>query len=71
MNPRQVEGASDPANEVLGRHHLLKAKRIEELTLIAVEPPIIARHHDASHHDDRIIVSAQAQRSFATKSANT
>jgi hypothetical protein len=26
---------------VVGRHHLLKAKRIKELTLVAVEPP----HH--------------------------
>jgi hypothetical protein len=42
MNPRQVEDASDLANEVVGRHHLLKAKTIKELTLlVAVEPP----HH--------------------------
>jgi len=43
MNPRKVEDASDLANEVVGpappRHHLLKAKRIKELTLAAVEPP--------------------------------
>jgi hypothetical protein len=67
MNPRQVEGASDLANEVVGGNHLLKVKTIKELTLVAVEPPHIARPQDASRHDDRIIVDAQAQRDFCNK----
>ena len=42
MYPRQIENRRDTAHEVIVRNHLFKAKRIEQLSLIVLQPPIMA-----------------------------
>jgi hypothetical protein len=39
--PRKVENRSNRSNWVIVRNGLIKTKRIEKLTLVAIEPPII------------------------------
>jgi len=41
MDPAEVEHGPDPTHEVIGRHHVVEVKLIEELTLPVLPPP----HH--------------------------
>src|SRR6516225_3279962 len=41
MHPRKVENGSYRSNRMIVRNGLIKTKRIEKLTLVAIEPP----HH--------------------------
>ena len=39
MHPRQIQNRRDTAHEVIVRHHLFKAKRIKQLSLIVLIAP--------------------------------
>jgi hypothetical protein len=41
VHPRQIENRRDVAHEVIVRHYLIKAERIEQLSLVVLQPP----HH--------------------------
>src|SRR6266511_3786408 len=62
MNPRQIENRSNLANRVIVRNCLIKMKRIKQLLLVVIEPPIIARLHSESHDSDGITVLRDHQR---------
>src|SRR5215471_19141187 len=44
MHPRQIEDRIDLAHEMIGRNNIIKIELVEQLALIAVQPP----HHRKS-----------------------
>ena len=43
MNPAEVEHGVDLAHEVVRRHHVVEIELVEELALLGLPRPIIAR----------------------------
>src|SRR5262245_17897909 len=41
VHPRQIQNRIDPANQMIGRNHVIEMELIEQLALIALQPP----HH--------------------------
>ena len=59
---KKVENRSNRSNWVIVRNGLIKTKRIEKLTLVVIEPPIIDRLHGSGSQSDKIIVQQGRQR---------
>src|SRR5262245_63081312 len=71
MHPRQIENRRDISHQMIVRNDIIEMELIEQLALITLQPPIIAKPRRCTCCGDGSSVRSRRQQTFTTKSANS